>query len=1212
MVAGATVVARWTDNSVLVATGPLPGRADLNFYPGSKDAREDFWDTSTDGLKLMVNSLLYVMRPRVLLAGAPSDATWNDEVKTKLRATGLLGIVDIFHTGTGTPTLAQLKAYDAVLAYSDFPGFQNPTALGNALADFVDEGGGVVSAVFASSNGGNFRLGGRWIGTYELISGGSGQTGGAAALGVVGYPGHPAMSGVNSFVGGDSSYRQAGSALNSGAFRIASWSDGKPLIVASTRLYNRIDLGFFPPSSDSRADFWLASSDGGRVMANALLCTVKPNIACVAAELAGWAADPVAKLSASRRFSGVVFIDAANSTPAAATPPAAQALAASAFDNEEPVADKGVVVQAPWSVVQGRLSDALLGEKEFVRPAGGRQIVLDLAAMKMQLAGAPDENLKIAPGIQPALLVISLPRPDGSFERFEVVEYSIMEPALAAQFPDFKTYLGTSLDSPQSEARIDVTVLGFRAQVLSSEGCYWIDPVTMGDTSLYTSYRKSDLVQPQGWMCHVMEDPNNQHGSPVQDNPFENRSSTGPTRREYRLACAADGEYTAFFGGTVAAGQASIVTAVNRVTGVYEKDFAARLILVGNNSSLVFTNAATDPYTNTSPSALLTQNQSTCDSVIGTANYDIGHVFTTGGGGLAGLGVVCTAGQKARAETGLSSPTGDGYWIDYVGHEMGHQFGGNHTFNGNDPGNCGPNRNASTSVEPGSGSTIMAYAGICSPNDLQPHSDPYFVARSIQEITAYISSRSCQVNTSLGNSTPSVSAGSNFTIPIQTPYLLTGTGSDGNGDALTYCWEQNITSTAAQGITGGNFPDVGTNCYQRSFNPVSVPTRQFPVNANLLANTLFLGETLPSTSRAIPYRLTVRDGKGGQNFSDVTITSTTSSGPFVVTSPNTAVSYPALSTQTVTWNVANTNAAPVSCAIVDILISTYGGSTFPITLAAGVPNSGSAVVTMPNVVTGNARIQVKASANIFFDISNTNFSITAPNPVLNLAQFNGLLSWSDNPYLNPTLTGNQLADFVDAGGGVASALFANINISSNFLLGGRWPTQGYDVIPQALLTGSVTNSASLGAVLEPANPIVSFVRKLTGGSNNFHISGNPLLRGREVLRWSDGRMLAGVHNFRKRVELGTWPVSDAAYSGSWSQRTDGTWLIANALDYAIRHAPCPGDLNGDGLVNDDDFSIFIGYCNNLLDPRGDLTGDDLTEDADFTVFVGNYDALLCP
>jgi len=540
---GATVVARWTGGNVLAAAGPLPGRVDLNFFPPSSAVRSDLWDQSTDGIKLMVNALLYTMRPRVLIAGAEADATWIADVRSKVRGTGVVGIADTFNIALGTPTLSQLSAYDSVLVWTNFAP-QNAIALGNVLADYVDAGGGVVAAPLAQNLA--VRITGRWAGEYELLSASSGLVTGSASLGAEPYSFHPVTKNVDTFSGGTSSFRLSGTALNPGAFNVVQWSDGKPLAIASTRFFNRMDLGFYPPSSTVHADFWNAATDGAQLMANALNATVKPYIGIIAADTE--ATEPAFKLFATRRFSAIIAYESRTATP----------------------------------------------------------------------------------------------------------------------------------------------------------------------------------------------------------------------------------------------------------SGV----------------------------------------------------------------------------------------------------------------------------------------------------DLRQHS--------------------------------------------------------------------------------------------------------------------------------------------------------------------------------------------------------------------------------------------------------------------------ALLAWSASPFFDSVAVGNNMADFVDAGGGVAVAGFANVNYD---FPRGRWWTGGYEITPSPLPSYSTGLSREyLGAILEPAHPVNSFVRSFDGGNASYRATSNPLLRGREVLRWTDGRMLASVHNYMKRVDLGFYPVSSGGSLGAlaWNQRTDGAWLMANALEYAVRHKPCPGDFNGDGQVDDSDFAMFADFYNAFIDPRGDLNGDGFTDDADFVRFADGYDALLCP
>ena len=620
----------------------------------------------------------------------------------------------------------------------------------------------------------------------------------------------------------------------------------------------------------------------------------------------------------------------------------------------------------------------------FIFPSHYRTLHLNFEEMKTFLNAVPIEA--VIPS-QTHGVEISLPMPDGSFQRFSVWNAPVMEPALAAKFPDIKTFVGRGIDNTDSHIRLDYTMQGFHAMILSSAGTVFIDPYSLGDNAYYISYYKRDFVPLPGndfveTDVFGTDSPEAQRIAELVANGINYR--TGEQLRTYRLACAATGEYTAFFGGTVGQGMAAIVTAINRVTGVYELELSVRMVLVANNDLIVYTNPSTDPYTNNDGVAMLGQNQSNLDAVIGSSNYDIGHVFSTGGGGVAYLGVICNPSYKAQGVTGLSQPVGDPFYIDYVAHEMGHQYGGNHTFNGSTGACSGGNRNASTAYEPGSGSTIMAYAGICAPQDLQLHSDPYFHGISLDEIVAYTQNstgNSCALITNTGNNPPTVDAGAGgYTLPISTPFSLTGSGNDIDGDTLLYCWEEFDLGPAGHPNTpSGNAPIF------RSFNPTTSPTRIFPKVSDIINNTQTIGEILPTYSRNLTFRLTARDynaAGGGMAKDQISMTVVNTAGPFLVTSPNTNVSWQGNSIQTVTWDVANTSVLPVNCQSVNILLSTDGGNTFPETLIAGTANDGSEQITLPNLPTTTARIKVEAADNVFFDMSNANFTIIDnPTPV---------------------------------------------------------------------------------------------------------------------------------------------------------------------------------------------------------------------------------------
>jgi hypothetical protein len=324
----------------------------------------------------------------------------------------------------------------------------------------------------------------------------------------------------------------------------------------------------------------------------------------------------------------------------------------------------------------------------------------------------------------------------------------------------------------------------------------------------------------------------------------------------------------------------------------------------------------------------------------------------------------------------LSSPIGDPFYVDYVAHEMGHQWGADHSFNGNEGSCSGGNRNASTAYEPGSASTIMGYAGICGSQSLQSNSDAYFHTTSYQEIVNFSqfgAGSSCAVISATGNSAPVVEAGLSYTIPVDTPFTLCGAAMDPEDDPLTYAWEQFDLGPAGH----PDSPAADAPIF-RSFNPGEDPCRNFPRLSELANGTSTIGELLPSYARTLNFRLTARDnrsGGGGSNYDITTVDVIDTTGPFQVTAPDSSAVWNGAELQPVTWNVAGTNAAPISCSHVDILFSQDGGNTFPFTLLDGTPNDGLQQVTAPNVSTGQARVLVRCSDNIFFNVSEADFTI---------------------------------------------------------------------------------------------------------------------------------------------------------------------------------------------------------------------------------------------
>ena len=628
---------------------------------------------------------------------------------------------------------------------------------------------------------------------------------------------------------------------------------------------------------------------------------------------------------------------------------------------------------------------------------------LNKITLQTILQSAPQEAFTTGKNSE---IVLTLPMPDGTFEKFAIKDSPIMHDELAAKFPEIKTYLGQGIDNPTATTRFDFTPQGFHAMILSNKGTVYINPYSKGDTENYISFNKAYAVNDDSPFCLVSGFGSEAFTKTPKIKTYDdtpNIVSNGGTLRQYRLALAATGEYTAAAGGgTVAGALAAMTTTMNRVNGIYERDLSMRMNIIANNNLIIYTNGGSDPYSNNSGFTMLGQNQSNVDSVIGNANYDIGHVFSTGGGGVASLRSPCRTGSKARGVTGLPNPTGDVFDVDFVAHEMGHQWGGNHTFNGSTSNCSGGNRNGSTAHEPGSGTTIQAYAGICSPQNTQTNSNDYFHVLSLEEMVSYSNGGgNCGANSANGNTIPTVSivGGTTFNIPIQTPFMLTASGADANGDALTYTWEEYSLGAQSAPSATANAPMV------RSYSPTTSPTRIIPsltyiLNNNNIAPTTYSGisatgavcnfgncltaEFLSSIARTVPYQVTVRDnraGGGGVRSVQATVNVINTGTPFKVTAQDSllAPNWQINSSQTVTWDVSGTTAAPISAANVDIDLSTDGGQTFPFSLAAGTPNDGSQSITVPaGTMTTQARIRVRGTGNIFFDINNVDFNILAP------------------------------------------------------------------------------------------------------------------------------------------------------------------------------------------------------------------------------------------
>lgn len=719
-----------------------------------------------------------------------------------------------------------------------------------------------------------------------------------------------------------------------------------------------------------------------------------------------------------------------------------------------------------WTDVQ---SVSINEQDRQIIPVKYRTLKLELIDLKKLLSKTVNEFSAAA---KDSKIIIELPLPDGGMSRFYVYSSSIMEKPLADNFPQIQTFSCQGIDDLHASARIDYTEKGFHGMVLSANGCYFIDPYAKNNLDYYISYYKKDFTTKKVLLEEgVLRNPTIIAPPPLKKTSNNTQTNSGNSANRsngtqlytYRIAIAATGEYSAYQGGTVALALSAQVTSLNRVIAVYRKELAINLILVSNNANIIYLNASTDPYTNTNGSNMLGQNQTTLTSVIGSSNYDIGHVFSTGGGGIAMMGSVGVTSIKAQGVTGSSAPVGDPFDIDYVCHEMGHQFGANHSFNGS-TGSCGGgNRNTSTAYEPGSGSTIMAYAGICSPQDLQLHSDPYFHTSNFDEIITNITTGStgssgCAVITSTGNTPPVASVGTTtFTIPKSTPFTLTGSATDSNGDTLSYYWEQfdlGSTSAPATPLT------VGPRF--RSYSPTTTPRRIIPNYADLLAGTTPIGEILPTAAQTAKFRFTARDNRsvgGGVNY-DVNYCTVTfaSVGPFSVNSPTIVAQN---SNYTLTWNVNSTHLSPINCSLVKISLSLDGGLTFPTVLAPSTANDGTESLAIPNISSSNARFKIEAIGNIFFNISNVFIIGAVPAPTI--ISFVPTIGFPGDTIL---ITGTGLAGVATVTFGAISAtrfiINSNTSISAVVGAGATGSVQVTSASGTASLNGFTLGDSTIG------------------------------------------------------------------------------------------------------------------------------------------------------
>ena len=616
--------------------------------------------------------------------------------------------------------------------------------------------------------------------------------------------------------------------------------------------------------------------------------------------------------------------------------------------------------------VEASHGQSVVSNKHALAKGSSRLVRIDLRRLKSQVAAASSTSS----------FSIALPAPDGTEERFNLRASSVMPPGLAARYPSIKAYEGVSLDDPSVTIRMEITDKGLSAQILGPNKRWLIDPADDRDPEVSRSYKYGTSLGSKREPFCELDTRNSASGwqslSPKPTKGLRAKSTSGAIKT-FRTAVATTGEYGVYHGGTAEGVLSAVVATMNRVDGIFESELGISLELVDNNDLIVFTDTLTDPFSgNDDASVLIDESQVEIDARIGAENYDVGHTLSTGAGGLASLGAVCRAGFKAQGVTGSGRPEGDFFDVDYVAHELGHQFAADHTWNGSG-GGCGPQQRGDDSAyEPGSGSSIMSYAGLCGADNIASAVDALFHHQSFEQIITYTTEgfgSACGIESDIGNTVPEVNGGADYVVPKQTPLVVSGSATDAQQVALQYSWEQRDLGPQAA-LTD---PDDGRIPLFRMLPAASGGTRYLPALSTVVSGSTSLSERIPQIGRDMNMRLTVKDGVGGVQSDDIVVTVDGNSGPFVVVSPNGGERVGG--SRTIRWDSAFTEQAPVSASTIDVYLSTNAGVSFD-QLIGSVDNTGIATVSFPSgIQSTTARLMLRGADNIFYDVSDGVFEL---------------------------------------------------------------------------------------------------------------------------------------------------------------------------------------------------------------------------------------------
>ncbi len=675
---------------------------------------------------------------------------------------------------------------------------------------------------------------------------------------------------------------------------------------------------------------------------------------------------------------------------------------------------------------------------------------------------------------------IELPLPNGKFTRLKVFNSPILSPDIAAQYPEIKTWRVQGVDNPVISGRLDFTSKGFHGMLNMPDGdTVYIDPDKTNSKGIYQSLSKLENIS---WFktefnCQTHDKHplfSNRKFSYKKFKRTENKELSGKKLAQvpaldlitYRLAIAGTAEYTNSQGGTPSSAYASMITTINRVNEIYQRDLGIKLEIV-SDSSLAYTNASTDPYSNTDAVAMVAENINNLNSNFGAANYDIGHVFAQGPlGGLAYVGATCQENYKGGGVTGIPDPQGEIFAIEFAAHEMGHQLGATHTFNSEQRSCASPNRTAETAVEPGSGSTIMSYSGLCGTDDIQKDSDAIFHFVSIDQINNYTrinGGNSCGTRSSTGNQKPVANAGTDGTIPRSTPFLLEASATGG----LTYSWDQ-IDAGSASSVD----IDMGDNAIIRMLLPSAKINRYIPRLSDLFAGTHTIGETLPTTVRDVNFALVVRDNNGGVDSDLKTITVRDTGSIFRVLSQSSAEMFTTGEAVNITWATGGTNTAPINCSKVDIQLIREDGTKNA--LLENTDNDGGQTLVVPTTtpVMTNARVMVACSNQPFFQISSGNITVqqgsTSADTTPPVITINGSSSISIVKGTSYTDAGATAQDDIDGAVTVVPSGSVNTSVVGTY-------TITYTATDAAGNTATSIRTVQVTAIIDNTPPIITLI-----------------------------------------------------------------------------------------------------------------------------------------